>query len=114
MATVRDRKDKDKGDVSTKFKAGMTFKLFHEEFETHLASIKGEGGTTLNYIIRKDDVVPEGDLKTHKKGLTAQVAPLDGPFFADDNADVWLKLKLATLGGPAWPFISQYDATYDG
>jgi hypothetical protein len=114
MATVRDRKEKDKGEVVTKFKAGMTFKMFHQEFETHLATIKGEGGTTLNYIIRKDDVVPEGDLKTNKKGLKAQVAPLDGPFFADDNEDVWLKLKLATLGSPAWHFISKYDATYDG
>jgi hypothetical protein len=81
-------------------------------FNNYLSTLRGVRGVPLNYVIRKP--LPPGHMLYGREEQLTFDAPLHGPDFLLDAANVYGKLKQQTIGTNAWEWIKQFELSKNG
>lgn len=90
-----------------------------EDMIAYLKEKYGGHKASLLYVIREKDTVPaiaddQGFGVPTIDGELERRLPLTGSIFEADNVMVWNMIYSVTHGGPAWPWVKQYNRTSNG
>ena len=97
--------------MPNKFKVNASFEPWLESFLTHLLSQTGHKNCTLDYCLRKLTTAAPGAMYETERLMLQATTKLSGAAFEGDNEAIYFKLKMLTLEGPAWHFISHLGTT---
>lgn len=96
------------------FKKETKWKMWRESLATYLHSKSGQASIPLAYIIRDNDIAPPDAVYTTSHDLLVNRAIHYGMEYNTNNGIVFDLLQSLTLNGPAWSWISGFQATRDG
>jgi hypothetical protein len=100
--------------VPEQFKKDTKWKVWKESVTTYLHSKKGQASIPLAYIVREHDIAPQGAAYATVHDELVNRAIHFGAEYNTNNGIVYDLLQSLTLNGPAWSWISGFQATRNG